>query len=278
MTGILLMCFGSREYGKWAYNMAHSLKHYSEFPVHLISDSDSIDGLDISVFDSNEIVDFETDDFGRIDIALAKIKIFERSPFEKTLYLDVDGVVIKPIDELIKSLEGQSIYTQFMGKGKREDKISYTWADNDVVWEWFGLNEDSVLPTTQTSIIYFERTSKKFFEKLEENYNNKLPNKSYREMWGKSGRHPDELYYSVTLAQLGIIPDEMEPIFFPQRIKPISEIFDCHYVLSMYGGNNVKPYAMTLYDRVMQKIMSVKGKNHLYKAHKLYPKKMINLK
>ncbi len=274
------MCFNSQTYGKYAFNMAHSIRHYTNLPIHLISDGESTAGLNMAVFSSHSIVEFERNDHGKIDNCLAKIKLFERSPFEKTLFLDVDGIMLKNPEELFEILEGENIYTQPMGSGKRGDSISYNWASNDIIWERFNLSEDTIFNTCQTSIIYFDKSekAKDFFKKLEESYTKKLKSIEYREMWGRSKQHPDELYYSIAMAQTGITPKELRPVFFPERKEDDSKILENYYVLSMYGGGNVKPYAFALYDRIMSSILNPKGINHWYKAKELYKRKFIRIK
>lgn len=270
MRGILLMCHSSPFYGKWAYNMAWSIRSLSDLPIHLVHDKKSIEGIDLSVFNSTK-----EHEFGK-DFCYEKIDLFDKSPFDETLYLDVDGIVINDVGLLMDKLKGVDIWTQPMGTGRREDNITYTWAKNDTVWERYKLKEGSLFTTTQTSVIYFTKSAKGFFDKLKENYKNRLDESEYREMWGKSKQHPDELYYSITLAQLGVTLEELKPVFFPERIENLGTILKDYYILSMYGGNNVKPYAKDLYDRIMHKVMSDKGRNHIYKVHNLYRNKFIS--
>src|SRR5690606_115314 len=170
--GILLMCFNTPTYGRYAYNMAHSIMNYSNLPIHLICDKKSIMRIETSIFSAVEFIDFERNETGRVDNCFAKTKLFERSPFEKTLYLDVDGVMLKNPEEIFNALDGKPIYVQPMGQGGKNDNISYTWASNEIVWEKYKLKDDAVFPSCQTSIIYFEKNkeSKEFFRKLSANY------------------------------------------------------------------------------------------------------------
>jgi hypothetical protein len=279
MTGILLMCFNSLTYGKYAFNMAHSIRHYTNIPIHLISDKESIAGINTSVFSSHEIVEFDKNDLGKVDNCIAKIKLFERSPFEKTLYLDVDGVLLNNPEEILTKLEEFPFWTQPMGTGKRgDDSINYMWAKNDLLYDKYEIPSENLFTTCQTSIIYFTKEAEGFFKKLSENYQKRLKPIEYREMWGRSKQHPDELYYSVTMAQLGITLYDFKPVFFPERKEDESKIQKEYYVLSMYGGGNVKPYALALYDRIISSILNKKGFNHYYKANQLYKNKFIRLK
>lgn len=276
--GILLMCFNSQTYGKFAYNMAHSIRHYSDLPIHLLCDERSISGIDLSIFSSYDLLEFEKDELGRIDNCLAKIKLFERTPFNKTLYLDVDGVVLNNPEKIFDTLKGEKIFVQPMGKGQKNDSITYSWAKNDIVWERYGLKDETVFNTCQTSIIYFNTDAEEFFIRLEENYKNRLDISEYSEYWGKSKQHPDELYYSITMAQMGIQPMEFRPVFFPEKIEDVSKIERDYFILSMYGGDNVKPYAKKHYDRLMQNILNPKSITHYFKIDKLYKNKFINIK
>ena len=278
------MCFGTGTYGMYAYNMAHSIKHYNpDLSIHLLCDNESIEDINTAIFDSFDIIDFDTDENGRRDNCLAKIKLFERTPFDETLYLDVDGVCLSEIGELWNKLEDKDLFVQMIDSGKKTDKIEYSiWADNETIWDHFNLKEDSILPALQTSFIYFKRPDyvKKFFGKVEENYKNRLPENKYTAMWGKSKQHPDELYYSVTMAQLGILPDKsIQPICFPQKTIGVTELFKDYQFLSMYGAQGlVKPFAFNVYDRVMFNVMGEKKLPHYYKAHKLYKGKFAGKK
>lgn len=273
--GILLMCHGSAIYGKFAHNMAHSIKHWNKtFPIHLICDHISIGDIDTSIFDSFEIIDFLRED--KKDYCLSKIRLFERSPFNKTLYLDVDGVCLNNPEEVFTKIENEHfIYSQVMGSGGINDSISYNpWASNDVIWKKFNLSQDAVYPTLQTSILYFDKSteSESFFNQLKNNYALRLKETEYLEMWGKSKQHPDELYYSITMAQLGIVPTKsIQPVFFPNRHESITTIERDYLILALYGASTlIKPYAKNLYDGTMQRIMNAKGREHRYKSDHLY--------
>lgn len=277
--GILLVSFGTATYAMYAYNMAYSIKHFCQnLPVFLYSDGVGIDQIDTSIFDKVVI-----DKFNNEDPAINKISIFTLSPFEKTLYLDVDGVCLKDISPLFAELENQHVFAQVIDSGKKEDKIHYSiWAENNVIWDHFKLKEEANLPALQTSIIYFDRSKKAidFFSKLEENYNAPIEKSKYSILWGKKNHHPDELYYSGTMAQLDMMPDtRINPIFFPDRVEEIAKIFENHYILSHFGAQAlIRPYAHDIYNRHMFSILGQGKKDHLFKAEKLYKNKMIAIK
>lgn len=274
--GIILISFGSATYAKYAYNMAFSIKHFSkDLLVYLFTDGIGLDHIDSSIFDKVELSTFYPEDPG-----LNKVGLFEMSPFEKTLYLDVDGVCLRDITPLFDELESQNVFAQVIDCGKRDDKITYSeWADNKTIWEHFDLKEDAILSGLQTSIIYFNRSeeSKEFFSKLKENYENKLPKEKYLLLWGFKKHHPDELYYSGTMSQMEIVPDKrVQPIFFPDKVESTQKILNEYYILSQFGGQSlVRPYAHDLYNRHLSAIMRENKKDHLFKSQNLYKNKMI---
>jgi hypothetical protein len=268
--GILLMAFGNPVYGKYAYNMANSIRHLNKnIPVHLICDHEALSHIDTHAFTSFEIHDFS------FDPCINKINLFDKSPFDQTLYLDVDGVCLNDPELILDEIsKGHFIYSQVLGSGGFKDSISYNaWASNETIWKHFKLKEDAVFPAVQTSVIYFDKTKEaaNFFKKLKENYKKKLDKKEYLALWNREKNHPDELYYSVTMAQLNILPNKaIQPVFFPKDQERDSVILKDFTILSMWGNNIVKPYAKKLYDRIMFNVYRSIGENHLYKADKLY--------
>jgi hypothetical protein len=268
MKGILLMAFGKPVYGKYAFNMLHSIKHLNKsLPVHLICDQKAIGHIHIHDFDSFEVVEFST------DLGFNKIDLFDKSPFTETLYLDVDGICLNDPALLFKELKGEYIWTQPMGSGTVKDNITYNWASPELVFKKFNL--DGIFTTCQTSIIYFNKSkeAKTFFKKLKENYKKRLDPKEYLFQWNKSNNHPDELYYSITLNQVGVSLKNLQPVFFPKAPENIGQILKDYSILSMWGKGIVKPYAKTLYDRILFNVFNAIGENHYYKSDNLYRQK-----
>lgn len=262
------MAFGKPVYGKYAFNMLHSIKHLNKsLPVHLICDNKAIEHIEVREFDSFEIFEFGS------DYGFNKIDLFGKSPFDKTLYLDVDGVCMNDPEILFEDLKDEKVWTIPMGKGTKEEKITYLWADLDLVYKRFKL--DGIFTTVQTSIIYFDKSkeAKNFFKKLKENYGKRLDVKDYLFRWNNSNQHPDELYYSITFNQLGIEIKNIQPVFFAKEKESVTNILRDYTILSMWGKGIVKPYARDLYDRILFNVFKVIGENHYYKADNLYRQK-----
>lgn len=285
--GILLIAFGHSSYGKWAFNMAHSIKQHSSFPVTLVTDAtdNTMAGVDLSIFDKVSYQVFNRKENGSVDAAAAKIRMGDFSSYDQTIYLDVDGICLKDITNLFDRIFLDChVYSQVLGKGGKEDSISYSlWASNETIWSHYNLKPDAVMPAVQSSIVAFDKSkeSEQFFKALKENYTNKIPDDMLQSAWGESKSQPDELYFNVTFAQLGLIPDEsIQPILFPkEHTNKLSEINEKYWILSMWGARDMaRPFAKDYYDRLMHKCMSEQGRAHYYKCHDLYKHKFLGQK
>jgi hypothetical protein len=262
--GILLIACG-KYYGKYAVNLATSIKYFNSVNIHLCCDREAYDQLDKSVFDSIDVC-FEN---SRQDWCKVKTEIYNYSPFDKTIYLDVDAIATKDLSGLFDLFNECSVYIPVIG----EDCI---WAKNDVVSEHIGV--DVKLKHIQTSLIYFDssKESKEFFKSLKSFYKKPLKKESYNYLWGKRELHPDELYYSIALSTLGMYSEIKSPIFFADRRESVSVILKEYYLLSHFGGyTTTKLYAFDLYDKLSKKYFG--GKERM-KSKLLYKNKFITQK
>lgn len=283
--GVLLVAYGDKSYGGWAYNMAQSLRYHSpSVNIHLACMPETVKDIDLSVFTTVDMApDLPFKFNGTIDTAQAKTLLFDLSPYDQTIYLDVDGVALNDIEPYFERVfAGHSVYYQGMGQGTKADAISYMWLlSNEITWNHFGLKEDAIFTTSQTSFVAFDRSelADKFFARLKENYKNKAADNLFAITWGPAAHQPDELYYSGTAAQLGIIPDmAIQPVMFPrEHVGPQNigkEVVDKFLILSMWGARNlVRPWAKDYYNRLMHKYLSSFFTPHIFKAHQLYDKK-----
>lgn len=281
--GILLIAFGHVSYMKWAYNMAYAIKYYNpDLPIRLIADSEISFPSD-PVFERVVYRTMERGEDGKIDAAMVKIHMDEFSPFDQTIYLDVDGVPLKDISGLFDIIfPAHSVYAQVMGKGGKNDPISYSpWASNETIWNHYGLSDDTILCGLQSSIVAWDNSnvSKQYFSQLRKNYENKITDLSLA--WGERKAQPDELYFSATMAQMGIVPDDvLQPVYFPrEHTNKRGEIKDKHYILSMWGAKDMaRPFAKDWYNNLMHRYMSEQKKQHLFKCHELYQYKFLGSK
>lgn len=288
--GILLLAFGRKGYAYAAYNISLSIKIHSP-DVHITLYTDENVASYVENFNFCDEVKFLSEDEyktdGKIDPAKIKTDLYSYLPYDETLYLDVDGVVLKDIQPLITDLSKEKghILTDVLGKGKRGEKFNYDiWATHEDMWKFFSLDEDSILPTTQSSYMYIKKCKKseEVFKKAKSYFKKGFDKRKLLENWG--GTIPDELIFNGTFAKLGYIPEtEIKPIFFGFNKGPVlspTEIEERYYILSIYGNGSgrtlTRPRYLELYDKIMMKNNKLAGQHHKYKRSHIMNDKHLN--
>jgi hypothetical protein len=260
-TGILLIAFGRIGYMKMAFNMAKSLKHFSpDVQIALATD-----GTHVAIKEIENYVDIfvpiEKGDPGTI-----KMSMYNLTPFDNTLYLDVDGICIKDIRPLINAYkkDGRPFISDVHGEGGINDTIGYSiWALNKHIWAWWNLPIDAKFQGIQTSLVWFTKESKPLFDCIQETKN--FPKKFLIHKWGNS--IPDELVFGGAAAKVGFDAKFTgRPIFFGNRANgriSYEEMVQKHYINSMYGNVNlVLSRYRRFYDQTVRS-MNKGGKSYL---------------
>ncbi len=240
MRGITLLAIGKREYGKMAFNMALSLKHHSKIPIQLVCDLKTIEGIDKQFFDIITEIDPSDCRDLKFEPGKAKLSLYKYIAFDETIYLDVDGVSIKPIDPLFDECKetGQYFLTQYKThiEGVKEDYKQMLWAWPKDIWNHYQLKVDAKLPATNSSFMYMKKGEEltKFFEQCLDNFNNPP---IQRLTWGNS--KPDELFLNVALAQFDILGKlkESYPIYFSGYYNEnLKKELNDYYILGLFGN------------------------------------------
>lgn len=286
--GILLSAFGRKGYLYAAYNMLVSIKRFNpNLHVSLAFDRDLLKYMQpdkIGRFD--DLIEIPKEQFytTRIDPAKYKTAIWRYLPYDETLILDVDALVLKDLTPFIDYLSAKegNIFTDVFGFGGKYDEIKYSiWASNAYIWETFGLSDDAVLPSIQSSFMYVKKDALEVLKKVEENYS--LIDINQIVKWG--GTIPDELVYSGTFAQFGIIPKiDFEPIFFGNYYarESYTELSEKYYILSLYGNGvgrrETKQRYIDWYDKLIRIYCSDMGLVHDYKSGYILGDKHLNFR
>ncbi len=265
---IVLFSFGKQGYGFAAYNLAVSIRSFSDIPIILYTDGAATSALnDFSVFTEvirmpREIVTSND----KIDPAKVKVNIYdfiEKLPYDEVLYLDVDALCLKKIDDIFDSFQAGGFYqTDVVGKGSFGDKINYAiWAKQEYIWPFFDLKKEDVYPAIQSSYAYIRKgpEAKKFFDKVKSYFEKGFPLTQILMRWGDT--IPDELIFSGTCANQGLIPDSpIRPIFFGWKYdkRSYKELIEKYYLLSIYGNGTSKTLTKMRYwewyDRMGKKL------------------------
>lgn len=292
--GIILLAIGSPAYGNFAFNMAVSIREYSpNLPIQLIYEEHAISHLNEwqrSFFDWLTLIDSEDSRYpdGKLFPANAKLHLYEYSAFEKNIYLDVDGLVIKDLTPLFDLCQhaGGYYYSQMSGVHEiKDDKNDFTglqWAKVNDIISHYGLKTGDVIPAINSSFQYFthsEETEALFTEALAL-LNNPIPMNLHPQKWGKKGFQPDELYMDVALAKKKLIPELAglpQLIYFnTRRGDGLDTLKKKYYLLGLYGGISFTHMSIRkMYDSELQRIFRLRGYGtHWYKIDNLMRQKI----
>ena len=282
MEGVTLLAVGSIHYGYWAYNMALSLKYHSDIKIQLVCDSIALSGLKYKgLFDYITLM--KQDHYIRktLEPGLAKINLYEYLIFDDTIYFDADAVCVKDVKPLFKI--NAEYATQVFDEVRKGDGLhkNMRWQTTGKIWERYSLDEDAVLPATNTSFQLIRKgaTAEKIYKDAKDAIGNSWKWQELALRWGRSTAQPDELYFNISLAKNGF-KKVGEPVLFttPQtKLMNLKTIEDNYYVIGYYGdeGLNAK-FVRQLYDKLISKYSREYIKHHQqYKFHQLIKNKFL---
>ncbi len=245
-----MIAVGSNAYGCMAYNMAVSLKLSSDVPIALLTDETSLDKLhDHQQTIFHQIIPNWEDysENGKLNPLRLKTRIWDYTPFEETLYIDVDGLFMhgfKDIQNIFKDLGSFQIHEVKRHAKKDASKAGMIWTTDkstktqhlEEVWDFYNISEKNLYPEYNSSFIWFKKNKKneKYFQRVRENYD-----KRFWKM-GLGGLYPDELAWNSASAQMGhyVKQASWKPIYFQweQQVAPATTIGNMHWFLGMAAG------------------------------------------
>ena len=112
--GYIYIAFGENFY-KECINSVKILKRKTNLPIHLITDQKEISFEEKSLF-------FSISHMPNLHVR-SKVDYISLSPFDKTIYLDTDIIVVKEIDELFNLLDNFDILAT-LDTARKRDNIS----------------------------------------------------------------------------------------------------------------------------------------------------------
>lgn len=282
--GILLISLGGSTYTGWAVNMAVSLRFHSpNIPICLVADDKTRSSLreyEYKLFD--QVIEAKPEhyhsDTGSFAPGRMKLNMYGYSPFEQTIYLDIDGIVVKDITPLFEQLKGNPVKSQV---NSISTEVNETWPcqwmslkDTRFV---YSLGETFELPEINSSFMYFERCkeAETFFDMAKKCYIN-----DYKTTWGNS--FPDELAFNVaackTKTNLRYSEVEDNPVVFLVKTNDLNKFDKGTYVIGLYGERQHQFHrAYMLYQNLNSKYNArVLGKTPTYRIDFLMKKKFVS--
>lgn len=260
VKGIILIATTHAYYGRMAFNLCMTIKATDcSIPVYLFWNGAALNHLSLEqreIFDHLEQI--KQDSFG------AKLHLYEFSPFEQTLYLDVDMAWLpksKP-EHLFSDCEAD--YCSIT-EGTNDDPHPkyYFWADWDEIKSVYGITN---MHQWRSEVICFRKTDrvKQMFMMAQEIYANPRLKTLHR-----FGEHiPDELAINIACAKIGIEPHiyKWQPSYWPRlhgEGKTLDTVHHNYYLISC-GSNANSGYTRRIYDRTVAAAAYKLGRRHVF--------------
>jgi hypothetical protein len=273
MKGILLIAAGHPYYGKMAVNLALGLKNTQpDVNITLAYESTAISHLNANERALFNLIEIPKEYYHRSGVLKEYIKIKthlnDLSPYEDTIYLDVDMVWnTKPVSELFESLKDKNLVIQNRGFcDMAEPKEDYSWWCNiKELGEKYKIKKGKYY-SFSSEFIYFKKGKQtdKFFKQAKENYEELKINYT---MFG--GGIPDELIFSLTSLQLGLAQpiEYYTPIYWEQaeNRKLNGAGLNQYYAYSI-GGSSQSSKEQVIYNNLVQYHANKMGFVNLWKA------------
>lgn len=152
-SGVLLIALGHKNYYKMAYALAASIRVNDGLPVCIVTDI-PIEAayshlFDICIIAGKEIYEVN----GKNEWIKAKLHMYDLSPFDETLFLDVDQIMIKgrSLKAVMKSLENIDFSISNTGKAK----VS-VWVDIQEALSVYGMGRE--FWNYHSEFVYFRKS------------------------------------------------------------------------------------------------------------------------
>lgn len=261
--GIIIFAIGHPYYGRYAFNLAITIKAVEDIPIAVVHDSTSLSHLD----DSQKAV---------FDILIpselkpgcgAKLNAYNLSPFDKTLLLDADMIwlpVHKP-SELFEELSGVEFTGITEGSTDNLSSHYFFWAEVEEMRKKYEIT--GTIHQWRTEVLYFEKGEKiasVFEDALKINESHGLSKvKEFAE------GIPDELSINIAAAKHEINPHKpnWQPSYWAQlfqnSIPQVDTLYRQYYLLSA-GGNMTTENVKQLYNRIVKAQAPKLGLTHCF--------------
>ncbi len=247
--GVLICAIGSPYYSHMAYTLAVSLRFNTpSINISILHDGSSLNQITEHLDIFNNVIQLKDEHFNSIhgkDYFKFKLHLDELTPYDRTLFLDVDMIwnPTKSPEFLFSELEGMKFTTS--NRGTVTENMLSQWASMEDVKQSYGIEK---MYDISSEFMYFEGKPE-VFKKARETYaENKLTVKSFGE--GK----PDEIYLAVAMALTNTKPHQSP--WHPTYWQPyyFKKVYNQAYIQSHYatstGGAFVQHNIKKVYDRL----------------------------
>lgn len=247
--GIIIIATGNIEYGRYAVNLAASIKCNSDIPIAVFTDGAAA----VAVNERARLFDTISQAPSMEPLRL-KLMLDELSPFDHTVFLDADTVIIpgKSLDPLFHDSELQIGVRDSFPLSERfgfDGTSRMQWLPDFDVTTIECMSEDPTFYNLSSEVISFRKgeLSSAIFEESLWWYDN--PPKGYKR-FGKSV--PDELPLQMAVLRNDV---KMQSPWLPSywyrtggRHMTPADLMSSDYVVYSLGGSQVDPSQRAIYE------------------------------
>jgi len=268
MKGIITIATKHSLYGRYAYNLAVSIKaNAPDIPVSIIADEIGISHLSTmqrSVFD--QIITPENDHYnstGKCTPLKLKYYLHHYTPYLFTIFMDADTIVtpMHSLSQMFNSLQQHDFTIANRGEQKPEKGVSQ-WIDSSSlrVPYWYDLSSEFIYWKTGDK-------SKAIFESSLSHYTNtNLPIKSF------AGDKPDEPFLMMGMITEGAKPHKspFKPSYWYAAEK-FANAMDVKrgFLMFSLGGKMIPKQQKLIYDELCKNASYKTGLQTLSVSHKM---------
>ncbi len=268
--GILTIAGGHPNWGKYAYNLAMSLR--ATEPGIKVSVAHSGSGLSHlaphmrMAFDKIiEIPEAYTHKHGHQEFIKAKTYMYHLSPYTETIFLDADTIWLpkKTPSSVFESMTDDLLF-QCRGRVNLKDNVKTLWTTTQSVREAYKV-KSGYFYNISSELVYFKKSKQNnaFFKLAQKEYDNL---KVQVEPFG--GATPDELPLSIALLKKEIkIKNEYHPVYWELEQKKLMEpaLMHAQFLAYSMGGSNQNSNMVSFYNNLVKYYARVWGETSIFK-------------
>lgn len=291
-VGVQLLAIGNVEYGLWARNMAVSIRYHSpNIPITLVYEPRTARKINLRQMyrDRRLFSDLKHIDpkhayvDGKLAPGVAKTYLNQYTTYDTTIYCDVDGIALRPLQTLLDHSGGKPFASHTWDYGTQTDGAwgaKMIWSTPENIWAHFGLKANARYPFINSSLMVYTKEGGAVFAEANRMITQRpMPPKLHRMKWGK-GNQPDELYFNAACAALDVDPSlGIQPLYSNsmRTNMPVTEAGLAGYYFMSFWGVQALHHATAyrVYDARMKQYFNADGVEHTAKSHTLMRAKFI---
>lgn len=266
--GIVIIASGHPYYGRYAYNLALTIKAVEDVPVCLLYSGRGrahlTDDL-LSIFDTVKEIKAEEN-------CGSKLEAYKHTPYDRTLVLDADMLWLakKKPSELFKELEGIKFTAITEGSTDNPNKSYFFWANVEEMRAKYKIDK---IYQWRTEVMYFEKC--KEVSDMFKDAKKIFKNPGLKSQKNFAGGVADEMAINISCSMHNIHPhkDNWQPSYWPKKNQdqiPVPSDLYANYYLFSAGGNHHSQLADKFYNSLVKAQAPKVGHVHIFALQQKY--------